>query len=117
MNIETATYILNRELESVDRKYPISLKDAIKVLLAELTKLNRPDGFWHDDDHEGDISDLFTESGEGTVVKVGQAHVLPYIWVVVHRDAEGDDDSQEFATKEEAQAWKAKHFPNEEPSE
>lgn len=119
MNIEPATHILNCELGCVDGTHPIGLKDAIRAVLAKLTELQRPDGFWDDDDpdesHES-VGEAVEGASVGAVVKIGQYHHLSYIFAVVHRNADDEDDSHVCHTEEEAKAWKAEHFP-EEPSE
>lgn len=124
MNIREAIAkltILRHDLRYRNPNDPAS--DAIDLVLAELTELQRPDTFWVEGKDYGDwatsdMSDLFDETDVGTIVHVRRAHYLPYIWAVVCRDADGDDDSRTFATKEAAKAWKAKDFPNaEEPSE
>lgn len=89
---------------------------AINTVLSELTELNRPDGFWCDDDPDesyDSVPESLDQASVGAVVKIGQFHRLPYIWAVVYRNDEGDNASEEFASEEEAKVWKAKHFPEE----
>ncbi len=120
MNIEEAIgklQELRRDLYYRNSNDPFP--DAISVVLAELTELRRPDGFWHDDDPDESFataSGLLASASVGAVVKIGQYHHLPYVWAVAYRNDEGDLASQKFGTKEEAKAWKAKHYP-EEPTE